>query len=406
MNTRNRLLSVILAVVLLLPALGAFSAHAETITFGEIALPLEEYGQEESHGYIPVKRYGMHHTYHEFKIDSEDWETLKSFPIVPADPDSESCADKYTFIADRALYNRRWEKNIEIYFDGLIVVGESTAEEKVYRFLNFEQVENHLSRSISTAKQFHRYATKYSIGSIYIWAVPSVRDMFRNGLMPKYFTLGGGHYTSPMNREMFCDVLAKVIAKSPNSDRIVNEDVFFPDTENESVYYLAKRGIVEGKAKLIYYYAKRGAAVEKGETKFRPNDLLTREEMVMLLRRAIDYLEVDLSASEKSDLAFSDDSEISDWAKAAVYDVYSEKILPLPELTDTLFAPKSVVSQQEGLVAAYRFFKRYLPQNSENIENENDPNYPITYPADDPWLGWMDVPTDWDAPLDWHNTWI
>lgn len=113
MNTRNRLLSVIFAVVLLLPALCVFSAHAETITFGEIALPLEEYGQKESRGYIPVKRYGIYYTYHEFKIDSADWETLKSFPIVPADPDSERCADKYTFIADRALYNRRWEKTLK-----------------------------------------------------------------------------------------------------------------------------------------------------------------------------------------------------------------------------------------------------------------------------------------------------
>lgn len=238
------------------------------------------------------------------------------------------------------------DSKILIQQNGLLLVNNA-GEKKAYAFSDFENIDNIISILTSRNGESRMFPSKNKVLIASNWATDIVSSAGNANLLPFYMSMG--YLTDEATRFHFCDIIALLVAKSPNSDVIVNENVKFLDNDNENVLYLAQRGIVLGKS----------------ETKFSPNDFLTREEAATIFCRVLDYLQVERDENAEAFYTFADENEISDWAKSAVYDMYTEGFMI--GVPDNRFAPQSILSQEQCVVVAYRIYEKYLAQY-ENIE--------------------------------------
>ncbi|MBL0386410.1 S-layer homology domain-containing protein [Tumebacillus sp. ITR2] len=85
------------------------------------------------------------------------------------------------------------------------------------------------------------------------------------------------------------------------------------------------------------------------DSTYRPENRITREEMAVMLQRAIRH--GNLADKPESSFKFNDDSSISDWARQDVYQAYQRA---LPNITDNNFEPRRNATRAE---AAYMIYK-------------------------------------------------
>lgn len=109
----------------------------------------------------------------------------------------------------------------------------------------------------------------------------------------------------------------------------------FNDTQNEDVLKAYKMGIVNG----------------YGNGKFGPADPVTREQMDVMLIKAMENAKVTLDKNGAASLVFKDQGQISSWALEAVQVAYHNKIMNgVAELT---IAPKNNTTREQALVLIY-----------------------------------------------------
>ncbi len=101
------------------------------------------------------------------------------------------------------------------------------------------------------------------------------------------------------------------------------------------------------------------AALDKGiiskDTVFRPNDLVTREEMAKILSGADAIRRGETFAAPEGDLSFVDNSAISRWAKPFV--LYANKNGLMNGMEDGVFAPKANGTRAQVATVLDRMFK-------------------------------------------------
>lgn len=168
------------------------------------------------------------------------------------------------------------------------------------------------------------------------WAREPYYRAWNNGLIPKY--MERGFMTDKITREQFCDMLILLLQKQGAAEGEPSSETNFSDTRNEGVLTLAQKGIIRGKS----------------DTVFAPNDFLTREEAATILQRTLGCLGAD--AQKDSDLTFSDDADISDWAKEAVYALHGEGILL--GTVENNFSPKSNFTKEQAAATVLRIYDR------------------------------------------------
>lgn len=137
-----------------------------------------------------------------------------------------------------------------------------------------------------------------------------------------------------INREQFCEIVYNIL-KTAGLIKDIDKDFNFKDTKNNKVNHLAKMGIISG----------------KGDGKFAPNDLITREEAASIMDRIANF--AGLKPEGKAD-KFADDDRISDWAKNSVYSLSSMKII---SGTDRGFEPKSNITVEQSASLLMRMHK-------------------------------------------------
>lgn len=102
-------------------------------------------------------------------------------------------------------------------------------------------------------------------------------------------------------------------------------------------------------AKYVSAAYKNGIVSGKSENTFGIGAKITREEMAVIIRRALS----EISETRQYD-DFADSSDISDWATEAVKELYSAGIVN--GLSDTEFAPKSIVTRAQAAKIIYDAF--------------------------------------------------
>ncbi len=149
-------------------------------------------------------------------------------------------------------------------------------------------------------------------------------------------------FTEEITREEFCVITQKVMRELGETSLIDFEVPPFEDTGEDAVLYLYGLDIIEGKAEGV----------------FAPDDLLTREEAAVIFERICAFW------AEKGklqlpeimlDFAYSDDGEISDWAKNAVYAMATHNIM---QGTDIGFEPKNKLTREEGVIMLLRLYDK------------------------------------------------
>ncbi len=146
------------------------------------------------------------------------------------------------------------------------------------------------------------------------------------------------NYKNNISREDFA-YLSVVLYKTLGGQNIpsVNPKDLetFSDTSNEYVLKAYKLNIVNG----------------YGNGRFGPNDPVTREQIDVMLIKAMEQAGVTLDKSGANEIVFKDQSQISSWALEAVQLAYKNKIMS--GVGDLTIAPKNNTTREQALVLIY-----------------------------------------------------
>lgn len=143
-----------------------------------------------------------------------------------------------------------------------------------------------------------------------------------------------------MTRGMFVTVLGRYL-KAP-TDKVSN----FKDVDT-TIYY----------APYIAWAAEEGIVKGISDTKFAPEENITREQMSAIIQRTILKLGKELP-SGNSQIKFSDDAKISDYAKTAVYQLVDAGILK--GMPDNSFAPNAKLTRAQAAAVMVRLGEKLV----------------------------------------------
>lgn len=138
-----------------------------------------------------------------------------------------------------------------------------------------------------------------------------------------------------VTRAEFATMISKVLKLNETTENIyhdVTDDAWYKDV----VLKCTKAGLIQG-----------------SDGMFRPKDLISREEMAVILYRAKNY--IGLTNEETMSLTFADKDEISEWAKDAVMNMSYDGIIN--GMGDNMFAPKNSATRAQAVVVLERILK-------------------------------------------------
>lgn len=162
-----------------------------------------------------------------------------------------------------------------------------------------------------------------------LWAKESICALAEKGIVSGR---GNGLFApnDVVTRAEFCKMMVLAFGFTETDEEIEFSDVNSSDWYYDYVKKAKKAGIING----------------RGDGKFDPNGLITREDMATIACRALNIsLELD-----KENL-FADDSEISEYAKNAVYALRDLKIID--GVGDNKYSPKTAVTRAQAAKVIY-----------------------------------------------------
>ncbi len=120
---------------------------------------------------------------------------------------------------------------------------------------------------------------------------------------------------------------------------VSNDDTAFTDVTKDDWYY----GYVVGASSL-------GIVSGYGDGAFGPNDNITRQDMAVILVKALQQASVSLE--EAAQVSFADDGDIDAYAKQSVYQLANAGVIN--GKGDNLFVPKDFATRAEAAVMIYK----------------------------------------------------
>lgn len=168
------------------------------------------------------------------------------------------------------------------------------------------------------------------------WAISELEKAETQGLIEP---VKGRDFSKTINREQFSEIVIKYyesITGKEVSDSVKNP---FIDTTNKEILKAYSLGIVYGKT----------------NKEFKPKELITREEMVVMLKRALDKGMPDFDHKYKYS-RFEDESKVSNWAIESVK--YMRSLGVATGNTNNNFNPHKNATIQEAVILTYRMFEK------------------------------------------------
>ncbi len=154
------------------------------------------------------------------------------------------------------------------------------------------------------------------------WAYPYVQTMNKAGVLSGYN--GNFRPEDAITRAEFAKVLCTAFGINAQAD------AGFTDVADNAWY-------------ANYVNALASSGIAKGDgVSFRPNDVITRQDAVVLLERALTFIGVGL---EKGETSFVDNAQISDYAKEAIASLVKAGVIN--GLNDGSFAPASNITRAQ-----------------------------------------------------------
>lgn len=152
-----------------------------------------------------------------------------------------------------------------------------------------------------------------------------------------------------ITRAEFAALLVRALGLIEKPLHVSTQHASYLDIQSEDGWYIGAMGAAAA-ADLIEGFS---------DGTFRPNAFITREQMVVMLGRAIRYTgELPAATAENSQLeSFTDYSELADWAKEDAAQLLAAGIIE--GLEDAAFAPKEPATRAQSAVLLVRML-RYL----------------------------------------------
>jgi len=234
---------------------------------------------------------------------------------------------------------------VRIYDNG-IVTRETRIDSKIdlcCRITDFEYFKSIMDRYFTTQSTGYGRAMpgKQQTLEISNWAESYYEKAKEYNLLPPYMTMG--YMTDNITREQFCDIAVNLLADFPADE---STEKAFEDTINPNILRLADKGMILGKS----------------DTKFSPNDYITREEAATILSRlAIVRMEGITTTDEY--IIFDDSDQISRWADNSIQTIC--KIGIMQGVGGNRFAPQEGYTIEQALTTAvrlYEYFSAYAPK--------------------------------------------
>lgn len=170
------------------------------------------------------------------------------------------------------------------------------------------------------------------------WAADEVNSALESGLVPQSVM---GSYQESITREEFCETVMLTYTFL-GGEYTGETEVTFVDTDNPEIIKAASIGIVDG----------------YGDGVFAPDDLVTREQIAVMLVRMIDKAVEDEDVSVYESCSFPDESEISDWALSAVSFMFDNGIMQGVDSLNSI-DPKANTTCEQAIILAYRVSRLY-----------------------------------------------
>ncbi len=168
------------------------------------------------------------------------------------------------------------------------------------------------------------------------WAKETIEKSINAGL--KTEKMMNSNFKESATREEFCELIVKMYEKLGGTANANNNP--FIDTNNQEVLKAYNAGIISGTS----------------ATTFSPNSSLTREQLCVMLIRAIDASGKRYELSTPFQKEYNDMDEISSWAKGSV------KILNGYEIINGNGAdldPKGIVTKEMAVIMLYKAYELF-----------------------------------------------
>lgn len=173
--------------------------------------------------------------------------------------------------------------------------------------------------------------TEINLATVSQWAAADIESANENRIIPSEFK--DADMSKEISRLDFAAAAVKLYEKVYNIEAVPEKENPFVDTNDKNALKAKKLGIIQGVS----------------ENEFAPNAMLTREEAAVILYRILGGKS---ALKSKDGINFADDSEISDWARDAVYVMSANDIIRGRD--DNMFCPKDRLTYEECIVLDLR----------------------------------------------------
>ncbi|MBP1761230.1 MAG: hypothetical protein H6Q64_772 [Firmicutes bacterium] len=143
-----------------------------------------------------------------------------------------------------------------------------------------------------------------------------------------------------ITREEFAEIAVKLYETYTGKAGTVGS-ASFVDTTNPEILKAANLGLVTG----------------VGNSKYAPNDLVTREQMATILLRALKVINPTTDFSNAGTAPFADDAKIKSWARDGVY--YCSKASIVNGVGGNMFDPEGNATREAAVIVCTRAYEYY-----------------------------------------------
>lgn len=178
------------------------------------------------------------------------------------------------------------------------------------------------------------------------WAKAEINKAKEISILPEQIEM---EYRSNITREEFSEVAVKLYEILSGKESVWQGENPFTDTQNIKVRIAYSLGLIRG----------------IGDGKFAPNDMITRQEISVILYRTLQAAKPDYNYSYSNEYIFADYDLISSWAREAVGYLYGIGVIN--GVGDNLFDPEGNTSTEEAIVVAKRIYDKVLTSKDNLI---------------------------------------
>lgn len=167
------------------------------------------------------------------------------------------------------------------------------------------------------------------------WALEELKKAVEYGLYTERIM---NNYNQNITREEFCELVIKLYEKLKGTAAVPASPNTFIDTTNESILKAYGSGIVNG----------------TGKDTFSPNNPITRQDICVMLYRAINGAVSNVDVSISGVPTFADENQIGTWAVKEVKFAYKNNIM---KGSDSKIMPKDNTNREQALLLVKRVYE-------------------------------------------------